>query len=242
MAGVLTKAAYCDALMQWVHLIRQHLNHGRLTEVQAHSISTAINLPPVLQEATTDFHVASGQHDISKFRVLDQATIDQVRKDIAATYFPSWMERPPRNFGSPSHGKLKADQWRTVCTVSLVITLCRIWGTSGALEKHRLLLENFISLVCAVDLATRRSMDMARVQKFDQYMMKYLSSLRTLFGHQLVPNHHLSLHLWECLSLFGPVHAWWAFPFERYNGLLQNLSTNNKSSVYPKTFPDKLYG
>ena len=188
-------------------------------------------MPPVLDEATADFHVAKGPYDISKYRVLDQSTVDQIREDIRTTYLPSWMERPPRNFGSPSHGKLKADQWRTVCTVSLTITLCRLWGGPDASEKQRLLLDNFISLVCAVDLATRRSMDVTRADRFDRYMLHYLRTLRNLFGHHLVPNHHLSLHLRDCLMLFGPVHAWWAFPFERYNGLLQNLNTNNKSGT-----------
>ncbi|RDX45606.1 hypothetical protein OH76DRAFT_1357452 [Lentinus brumalis] len=218
--GNFTKAAYMTALVQWV---------------------IPIILPAVLEEDTRDFHVAKGPHDISKYRVLDQATINQVREDISATYFPSWMERPPRNFGSPSHGKLKADQWRTVCTVSLVITLCRVWGAPGALDKHRLLLENFVCLVCAVDLATRRTMDPKRIRKFDSYMLRYLTTLRELFGHRLVPNHHMSLHLWECLSLFGPVHAWWVFPFERYNGLLANLNTNSQSDKMPLTFMRYFY-
>ncbi len=203
-----------------------------LKRFQAKSgVHFAINLPPVLEEGTTDFHVAKGAYDISKYRVLDQATMDQVRADIAATVFPSWMERPPRNFGSPSHGKLKADQWRTVCTVSLVITLCRLWGAPDALEKYQRLLDNFVALVCAVDLATHRSMDAERVEKFDRYMLHYLRGLRELFSHTLVPNHHLSLHLRECLMLFGPVHAWWAFPFERYNGILQHLNTNSQTGL-----------
>ena len=161
--------------------------------------------------------------------MLDQGTINRIREDIKATHFPSWLERPPKLFGSPSHGKLKADQWRTACTVSLVITLCRLWGSSDASDKKRLLLDNFMALTCAVDLATRRTMDPDRVERFDRHMYHYLQTLRSLFDHQLVPNHHLSLHLHECLLLFGPVHSWWAFPFERYNGLLQHLNTNSKT-------------
>ncbi|KAI0655866.1 hypothetical protein C8Q70DRAFT_883543, partial [Cubamyces menziesii] len=114
-------------------------------------------------------------YDILKFRIITQDVIDVIRADIQNTILPSWMERPPKNFGSASHGKLKADQWRTVCTVSLTITLVRLWG------------------------------------------------LRDIFSHELVPNHHLSLHLVSCLLLFGPVHGWWAYPFERYNGLLDDI-------------------
>ncbi len=142
------------------------------------------------------------------------------------------MQRAPKNFGSLSHGKLKADQWRTVCLVNLVITLVRLWGNPTATNRQKALLENFLDLVRAVDLATRRSMDPHRVRKFDEYIRKYLEGLRTMFQHDLVPNHHLSLHLAECLELFGPVHAWWAFPFELFNGLLQNFNTNNHPSAF----------
>ncbi|OJT08646.1 hypothetical protein TRAPUB_462, partial [Trametes pubescens] len=72
-------------------------------------------------------------------------------------------------------------------------------------------------------------MNKDRADKFDEHLFRYLTTLRSLFDNQLVPNHHLSMHLKECLYLFGPVHAWWAFPFERFNGLLQHLNINNKS-------------
>ena len=75
-------------------------------------------------------------------------------------------------------------------------------------------------------------MDQSRVEKFDRYMTLYVSGLVETFKHPLVPNHHLSLHLRECLELFGPVHAWWAFPFERYNGILQHLNTNSRTSEF----------
>ncbi|KAI0324601.1 hypothetical protein GY45DRAFT_1262514 [Cubamyces sp. BRFM 1775] len=223
-SGLFTKDAYIDALLQWIK-----------------AYCGPLNLPPVLQESVSEFHLADGPHDLSKFRILDKSTIEQIRRDIAAVVLPSWMERPPRNFGSPSHGKLKADQWRTVCTVNLVITLCRLWGSPESSERERLLLDNFIHLVCAVDLATRRFTDPRRIERCDDHMRQYLASLRSLFAHNLVPNHHLSLHLRDCLLLFGPVHAWWAFPFERYNGLLQQLNVNNKTRDMPLTFMSYFY-
>ncbi|EIW57899.1 uncharacterized protein TRAVEDRAFT_93475, partial [Trametes versicolor FP-101664 SS1] len=217
--GLFSKQAYVHALGKWVRL------HPGL-----------LKLPPALDEPTTDFHLKANEYDISKFHVLEPEVIQTLQEDIMRTHFPSWMERPPRNFGSASHGKLKADQWRTACTVSMVITLCRLWGSASAPPRERVLLENFIHLVCAVDLASRRSMNKDRADKFDEHLFRYLTTLRSLFDNQLVPNHHLSMHLKECLYLFGPVHAWWAFPFERFNGLLQHLNINNKSNQIPLTF------
>ncbi|KAI0650198.1 hypothetical protein C8Q79DRAFT_923554 [Trametes meyenii] len=205
-----TKTEYAQALLKWVN--------------GPHDVLASILIPPVFNDATSDFHLAENEYDISKFRVLDNDTIRRLREDIATTIFPSWMERPPRNFGSPSHGKLKADQWRTACTVSMVITLTRLWGSSGV--EH---------------LATRRSMSHSRAARFDYHINRYLSSLRTNFDHNLVPNHHLSLHLQQCLELFGPVHAWWSFPFERFIGMLQRLNINHKSNQMPSTFMRYFY-
>lgn len=38
---------------------------------------------------------------------------------------------------------------------------------------------------------------------------------------------HLHLHLKDCLLDYGPVHGFWCFPFERFNGILGAYPTNN---------------
>ncbi|CDO75810.1 hypothetical protein BN946_scf184951.g8 [Trametes cinnabarina] len=221
----LVKRAYIAALLHWA---------------KSHPIEE-LKLPPVLQEDAVEFHLAEGLYDISKFRVLTPEVLVAIRQDIARTSFPSWMERPPHNFGSATHGKLKADQWRTVCTVSLFITLTRLWGDASAESKEGVLLDNFVHLVAATELATRRSMDSARAHAYDEHMRQYLRGLLEIFSHQLVPNHHLSLHLTACLLLFGPVHGWWGYPFERYNGILGGLNINNIAEHIPLTFMNGFY-
>ncbi|TFY56546.1 hypothetical protein EVJ58_g7577 [Rhodofomes roseus] len=216
----LTKREYAKALLLWC---------------EAHGVDR-LAIPPVLSTATADFHLANGPYDISKFRVLTADVIDQLRHDIKTTYLPSWIERPPVNFGSAAHGKLKADHWRTVCTISMVITLTRIWGNAASSNAERHLLKNFVHLVVAVDLASRRSMDPERARLFDQHMEEYLRTLQELFDQDLVPNNHLSLHLAACLLSFGPVHGWWAYPFERFNGIIQRLNTNNQIDKIPLTY------
>ena len=162
--------------------------------------------------------------------------MDAVREDLGKTFYPSWIQKAPSNFGAPGQGKLRASQWRSVCMISLVITLVRLWGTPGAPKattRNQKLLENFLCLVIAVDLATRRHMSSFRAQQYDFFIYKYLAGLREIFQHVLVPNHHLSMHLSECLAAFGPVQGWWAFPFERYNGLVSRQRTNAKSREPP---------
>ena len=40
---------------------------------------------------------------------------------------------------------------------------------------------------------------------------------------------HMHCHLGDCLKDYGPLHAFWLFAFERYNGLLGNQPTNNRA-------------
>ncbi|KAJ3015741.1 hypothetical protein NUW54_g964 [Trametes sanguinea] len=72
-------------------------------------------------------------------------------------------------------------------------------------------------------------------------MLEYIQGIRKIYNAKLVPNHHLSLHLLDCLLLFGPTLAWWAFPFEHYNGLLQRYNKNYKTADMPKMFMHYFY-
>lgn len=194
----------------------------------------AVRIPPSYTQPMKEFFLPTDEAPPtdSAGDVFTGSVLNSLRHDIQEVYLPSWLEKPPSNIGEAGHGKLKADHWRTLCTVYLVITLGRLWGPRSTPLIQAQALENFMHLIAAVDLATRRSMDTERANLFDAHMEAYLKGLRSLYGAHLVPNHHLSLHLKECLLLFGPTHGWWAFPFERYNGLLQRLKTNHKACMY----------
>ncbi|KIK78949.1 hypothetical protein PAXRUDRAFT_162629 [Paxillus rubicundulus Ve08.2h10] len=60
-------------------------------------------------------------------------------------------------------------------------------------------------------------------------MKAYLECVKTIFPEiSWQPNHHASLHLDEFLHMYGPMHGWWMFPFERVIGSLQKTNTNHK--------------
>jgi hypothetical protein len=60
-------------------------------------------------------------------------------------------------------------------------------------------------------------------------MQVYLNGIWDLFPeYKFHPNHHMAFHLREYLILFGPIHAWWTFPFERIIGKLQCIPTSGK--------------
>ncbi|OAD68441.1 hypothetical protein PHYBLDRAFT_173437 [Phycomyces blakesleeanus NRRL 1555(-)] len=55
---------------------------------------------------------------------------------------------------------------------------------------------------------------------------------------------HLHLHIQETILDFGPVYSYWLFAFERYNGLLKNISTNGKDgfeATFMRCFIEDIY-
>ncbi|KAI0089954.1 hypothetical protein BDY19DRAFT_888596 [Irpex rosettiformis] len=193
-------------------------------------------VPPVLEEPTSDFRLITRPSDWKSVKLLTQPLLMTIREDISRTRLPSWATPPSRNFGDVSQGKLKAAEWHTIATVSLLITLVRLWGGASATKRQKQMLENFLYLVSAVRVGTEKPMCQELAENFDHYFYEYLQTLRKSFEQDLVPNHHLALHLCECLTRFGPVQGWWAFPFERYNGLIARIKTNNRTRDMPTTF------
>ncbi|EKM49450.1 uncharacterized protein PHACADRAFT_33492 [Phanerochaete carnosa HHB-10118-sp] len=162
--------------------------------------------------------------------VLGTNNLSIVHEDIAATILPSWIGRVPGNLGSASHRTLSADEWRTACTVHLVTFTVRLWGAASSSRNERTMLENFMPLVRATKLAHMRIQTASRIEEYLQSMKLYLDGVIRLYpSMSLMPSHHLSLHFPRFLCLFGPVHAWRCFPFERYNHVLQQVNKNGKS-------------
>jgi hypothetical protein len=147
---------------------------------------------------------------------------------------PSWLTSIPCNLGEPSHGKLKADQWRTVGTLYLPVSLVRLWNQEEGPSRHKKLLNVTLSLTSAVIIASSRTTSSAKADLYLQHMQAYINGIRELIpDYQFRPNHHMALHLSEYLRYFGPVHSWWTFPFERLIGFLQRAPTNLKQGMYP---------
>ncbi|KAI0310269.1 hypothetical protein OF83DRAFT_1070794 [Amylostereum chailletii] len=161
--------------------------------------------------------------------MLNQGILKELWKITSRTTLPSSMARGPARFGTPGQGRIKADEWRTICLVLLPITLIIEWGNATDGEIERDLLDNFMALVTTVKWATRH-MTSERIRNIVQTSYHfYCESLVEIFGEGfLSPNHHLTFHLIECLTLFGPVIGWWAFPFEQYNGIIQRIRNNGR--------------
>ncbi|KAG1885889.1 uncharacterized protein F5891DRAFT_1232191 [Suillus fuscotomentosus] len=168
--------------------------------------------------------------------VLGAGVLAEVQRDMARTRLPYWVSPAPREAGSTRVGKLSADQWRSFCTIHLVVTLGRIWGPSDPTSRFRKMLDNYMDLVTAVKVASMRTMTPARIASYNLHMDRYLKNVLELYPQiNLTLNHHLSAHFGELLQRFGPTHAWRCWIFERINYMLQQIPTNKKFDELEKT-------
>ncbi|KIK18690.1 hypothetical protein PISMIDRAFT_109003, partial [Pisolithus microcarpus 441] len=151
---------------------------------------------------------------------------------------PSWLGSVPINFGDSAARTIKADEWCTLVTVHLPLALISLWGTTQANPRNndgpdlRVVLDHTMDLVSAVYLACARTTSDDCAATYRAYISSYVGKLKTIYPTFSVrPNHHASFHIYDYLMLFGPVHSWWSFPFERLIGMLQRLPKNHKSGL-----------
>ncbi|KAF9521317.1 hypothetical protein CPB83DRAFT_748495, partial [Crepidotus variabilis] len=147
----------------------------------------------------------------------------------------NWQASLPLNFGCPEHGKLKADQWRTVMEFDLPVSLIQLKETrksSGSIqddERFQKLVDATLDLAMAIAWGLSRRTSAHHAERYQFYMQRYLTSITLLFpDYKLKPNHHYALHIPDILLAFGPLHGTWAFSMERIIGRLQSLNSNSK--------------
>ena len=153
---------------------------------------------------------------------------------IRNTITPSWVGSVPHNFGEASAGTPKADEWRTIFTIHLPLCLILLSGTPGNQNAgHHQALDHTMQLVCAVILACARITNVDRMRRYRECLQAYISQLPILYPKLRCESiHHMAFHIYDFLELFGPVHSWWSFPFERLIGQLQRLPTNHRFGSY----------
>ena len=165
---------------------------------------------------------------------ISQDDLKAIRNDIAATIRPRWHAAPPANIGHVSHGKLKADEWRSCFDFDIPVSLLRIETRRSAsgkqVDEYRAkLVHSTFLLAIAIRWATSHRTSAMHAEKYTKTMKSYLESLRDLRPTQRFrPNHLNALLIGRYLRLYGPVRGWWMFPFERVIGDLQRSNTNNK--------------
>jgi hypothetical protein len=167
---------------------------------------------------------------------LTNREIDEIQAHLRTIKWPTWNRGPPVNLGDAEHGKLKAEQWRSMVEFDLPVVLCKLWEAGSpspeddeTSSRRKKLAHSTMLLAMAIWWGTSHVTSEYHMRQYKQYMKAYLECVKTIFPEiGWRPNHHASLHLDEFLRRYGPMHGWWMFPFERVIGSLQKTNMNHK--------------
>lgn len=163
--------------------------------------------------------------------MLGRDVLEEVWSDQRRTLLPSCVAPAPSRIGAQKR-TLKADEWRTLATIHLVITLVRLWRFGS--EREQAMLDNYIHLVSAIAIAGLHSTSRAHIAAYDFHYQKYLESFLELYKEvPLMPSNHMAQHFADVfLDLFGPSHSIRAWAMERVNNTLHNFAKNGKWGSY----------
>ena len=68
---------------------------------------------------------------------FDRGEIKTLQEQISRTTRPVWHSAPPPNLGEPGHGKLKADQWRSLIEFDIPVSIAQL-SVAARNKSHEL--------------------------------------------------------------------------------------------------------
>ena len=145
---------------------------------------------------------------------------------------PSWHTSIPSDLGHKAHGKLKADQWRSAIEFDVPVAMAQLWESTENSERtiqRQKLIDATFHLGEAIRWATSSTTSPIHAQNYTKHIVIYLTTLKELYPTlSWHPKHHAVLHIGSFLILFGLMHGWWMYVFERIIGILQRSNVNFK--------------
>ncbi|KAL5500372.1 hypothetical protein EMCRGX_G011923 [Ephydatia muelleri] len=150
-----------------------------------------------------------------EFVLKDYQTMQEI---IDSTRVPPFLGRIPHKIESKV-SSLTADQWKNWVLVYSVPILHTILSLDD--------LRCWSHFVEACSLLLKPIVTIDDVIKGDEKLTAFCNTYEKLYGkNKCTPNMHLHLHLKDCMLDYGPVHSFWCFPFERYNGVFESFQKN----------------
>ena len=146
-------------------------------------------------------------------------SFELLQKRVDQCLVPSGIGRIPLKIQS-SFSSFTADQWKNWVNYFLLISL------QDYLQGDHL--ECWRHFVLACRLFTKQVLSSQDVILADAFIVQFCRRTESLYGKEIItPNMHMHCHLRSCIEDYGPLHSFWLFAFERYNGILGAIPNNN---------------
>ena len=148
------------------------------------------------------------------------AQLEMIQDRVNSFTVPSGIGKIPMKIAS-GFSSFTADQWKNwVLYFSIIAMRDIITGEVLECWKH------FV-LACRILCTKHITLENAKLG--DALLLQFCRRTERIFGNEFItPNMHLHCHLFECITDYGPLHSFWCFAFERYNGILGSMPNNNR--------------
>ena len=156
-----------------------------------------------------------------KHSLLTSANFEVIQDRINRTVIPPDVGRIPSKILS-GFSSLTADQLKNwTVYYSLIALRGMLIGDDLEVWRH---------FVLACRILCCREITREKLRLADALLLKFCKRTERMYGKECVtPNMHMHCHLRECIEDYGPIAAFWLFPYERFNGILGEMPNNNRS-------------
>ena len=153
--------------------------------------------------------------------IVNHDEFDFIQSRIDNIKLPSDIGRIPYKIGS-GFSSFTADQFKSwVLYFSLLCLRDKLTGDHFECWRH---------FVLACRLLCSKSITIEEVKLADALLLYFCKRTERLYGKKVItPNMHCHTHLMECILDYGPIHGFWLFSYERFNGQLGHQPNNNRS-------------
>ena len=152
--------------------------------------------------------------------ILNAASLDVIHERIKRIQVPLHIGRLPERIESGT--TFTAEQWMNWTLYYSVYCLFGLLSTE--------MMECWRHFVLACRRLCKGNLTPDDVTIADALLMQFDRRVGHLYGRDCItPNIHMHAHLTSCVRDYGPLHGFWLFSFERYNGILGSQPNNNRS-------------
>ena len=150
-----------------------------------------------------------------KLGILKLEHFDLIQSRLDDMNIPQGIGRVPHKIHSKFSG-LTADQW---CNWTNLYSLYALRDILPP-EHYRC----WAMFVEASVILCQFSIKRSDLSFADTRLMQFCELFEELYGSEnCTPNMHLHGHIADCILDYGPIGSFWAFAFEKYNGVLESF-------------------
>ena len=153
--------------------------------------------------------------------IISTSQFNVIQQRVDSVTVPPDVGRIPQKIHT-GFSSFTADQWKNWVLYFSLLSMHDILGSD--------ILECWRHFVQACRVLSSRQITIEKVLLGDAHLVQFCKRTQHIFGKEsITPNMHMHFHLRACIIDYGPLHGFWLYAFERYNGLLGAMPHNNHS-------------